>query len=79
MKIEVLGSKGCKKCSSLKDNIEKTVENLGLSREVEVEKVEDVSKLASKGIMETPAVLVDGELKFKGYVPDENEIRGILE
>lgn len=79
MKIEVLGASGCKRCSNLKDDIERTVEDMGLSDEVQVEKVDDFSELANRGIMETPAVVVDGELKFKGRVPDKKEIRGILE
>ncbi len=79
MKIEVLGAEGCKRCSNLKDDIEKAVEDMGLSDEVQVEKVDDMSELANRGIMETPAVVADGELKFKGRVPNENEIRGILE
>lgn len=79
MKIEVLGASGCKKCSKLKEDIQKIVKDMNLSDEVEVEKVDDMEELASRGIMDTPALIVDGELKVKGRAPDEKEIRGILE
>jgi small redox-active disulfide protein 2 len=78
MKIEVYGSEGCKKCSKLKDNIENMVNELGLSKKVDVQKVEGPVELAKKGIMSTPAVAVDGEVKYKGKVPSDKEIKKLL-
>lgn len=78
MKIEVYGSEGCKKCSKLKDNIENMVNELGFSNKVDVQKVEDPVELAKKGIMSTPAVAVDGEVKYKGKVPSDKEIKELL-
>lgn len=78
MKIEVYGSSGCRKCTKLKDDIKKIVKKQGLENSVDVEKVEDPVELAKKGIMSTPAVAVDGEVRIKGRVPDEKEILEML-
>ncbi len=76
MKVEVYGSSGCKKCSKLKDDIQDIVDEM--NKEIEVVKVEDPVKLAEKGIMSTPAVAVDGEVKVKGRVPSNAEIKKFL-
>ena len=76
MKVEVYGSSGCKKCSKLKDDIQDIVDEM--NKEIEVVKVEDPVKLAEKGIMSTPAVAVDGEIKAKGRVPSSEEIKKFL-
>ena len=73
IKIEVFGSTGCAKCDKLKEDIEGIIEEKNLS-DVSVEKVEDISELAERGIMSTPAVAVDGEIKFKGRIPGKKEI-----
>lgn len=74
MEIKVYGSSGCKKCSKLKKKIEKIVEREG-REDIEVIKVEDMMELAQKGIMSTPAVSVDDEVKFAGQAPTEEEIK----
>ncbi len=76
MKVEVYGSSGCKKCSKLKDGIQEIVNKM--DKEIEVVKVEDPVKLAEKGIMSTPAVAVDGDVKAKGRVPSNEEIKKFL-
>lgn len=76
MKVEVYGSSGCKKCSKLKDDIQEIVNKM--DKEIEVVKVEDPVKLAERGIMSTPAVAVDGEVKAKGRVPSTEEIKKFL-
>lgn len=78
MKIEILGSEGCSTCKNLKQNIEDIVEEESKEKEIEVEKVTDPAKFASYGVMSTPALVADGEVKFKGTVPSEDEIRGVL-
>lgn len=72
MKIEVLGT-GCSKCKKTKEVIEKVLKNDGI--EAEVVKIEDIEKILNYGVMVTPAVVVDGEVKLVGKVPDEKEIR----
>ncbi len=72
MKIEILGT-GCSKCKKTKEVIEKVLKNDGI--EAEVVKIEDVEKILNYGVMITPAVVIDGEVKIVGKVPDEKEIR----
>lgn len=72
MKIEILGS-GCSKCKKTKEVIEKVLKNEGV--EAEVVKIEDVEKILNYGVMITPGVVIDGEVKLVGKVPDEKEIR----
>ncbi|ADI73879.1 redox-active disulfide protein 2 [Methanohalobium evestigatum Z-7303] len=79
MKIEVLGASGCSTCSKLKENIEKIVSEMGKSSEVEIVKIEDPVEIAKRGIMKTPVVVADGEVKFKGKVPSDDEIKEFLQ
>jgi len=72
MKIEILGT-GCAKCKKTKENIEKVLKETGV--EAEVLKVEDFETILKYGVMVTPAVVIDGEVKLAGKVPDEKEIR----
>jgi small redox-active disulfide protein 2 len=72
MKIEILGT-GCAKCKKTKEIIEKVLKETGV--EAEVVKVEDVEKILNYGVMVTPAVVVDGDLKTVGKAPDEKEVR----
>ncbi|TAJ44069.1 thioredoxin family protein [Methanofollis fontis] len=76
MKIEVLGT-GCMKCRRLAKNVEKAVAELGIP--AEIEKVEDITAIMDRGVMLTPALIVDGELKVSGRVADVKEIREILQ
>ncbi|NTV79095.1 MAG: thioredoxin family protein [Clostridiales bacterium] len=72
MKIEILGT-GCSKCKKTKELIDKVVKQTGA--DAEVVKVEDIEKIMNYGVMVTPAVAVDGEVKLAGKVPDEKEIK----
>lgn len=78
MKVEILGSSGCSTCESLKQDVERIVKDMGEEGDIEVEKVEDPAKFASYGVMSTPALVVDSEVKFRGTVPSEREIRDVL-
>ena len=75
MEIKVLGS-GCAKCKSTYEMIEKIVKENQL--DATLSKVEDIVELLNYGIMTTPAIVVDGEVKLKGHVPTESEIKKIL-
>jgi small redox-active disulfide protein 2 len=75
MKIEVLGT-GCAKCKTLYENVKKAVEMSG--KEAEVVKVEDIPSIMKYGVMSTPALVVDGVVKFSGKVPGADEIMGML-
>ena len=75
MEIKVLGS-GCAKCKTTYEMIEKIVKENQL--DATLSKVEDIVELLNYGIMTTPAIVVDGEVKLKGHVPTESEIKMIL-
>jgi len=75
MKIEVLGT-GCMKCKRLAKNVEQAVRELGVS--ADIQKVEDIAAIMDRGVMLTPALIVDGELKVSGRVADVAEIKRIL-
>ncbi len=75
-KIEVLGT-GCPKCQKTAKVIKKEIAETGL--EAEVVKVEDLDEIVNRGVMITPAVMVDGELKCKGKVPGSEEIKSWFE
>lgn len=75
MKIEVLGT-GCMKCKRQLKNVEKAVSELGI--DAEIIKVEDIVAIMDRGIMLTPAIIVDGELKVSGRVADVSEIKEII-
>jgi len=72
MKIEILGT-GCSKCNKTKEVIEKVLKSTGVK--AEVIKVEDIETILKYGVMITPAVVVDGDVKIAGKVPDEKEVR----
>ncbi len=75
MKIEVLGT-GCSKCKTLYENAKKAVEESG--EHAEIIKVEEIPKIMAYGVMSTPALVVDGHVKFSGKVASVAEIMGIL-
>ena len=74
--VQVLGT-GCAKCTKLKEDVEVAVAELGI--EAKVEKVEDIMKITEFGVMMTPALVVDGEVKVSGKVPSAEEIKGYLQ
>jgi small redox-active disulfide protein 2 len=74
-KIQILGS-GCAKCRQLTAIAEQAAQDLGLR--YELEKVTDVTRYAEFGVMFTPALVVDGDLKLSGKVPSLDEARRLL-
>ncbi len=75
MKIEVLGT-GCAKCTTLYENTKKALEESGKS--AEVVKVQDIPTIMKYGVMSTPALVIDGKVKFSGKVASVGEIKGML-
>jgi len=75
MKIEVLGT-GCAKCKRLYENTKIALEENGKS--AEVVKVEDIPSIMKYGVMCTPALVIDGQVKFSGKVASVGEIKGML-
>jgi small redox-active disulfide protein 2 len=75
MKIEVLGI-GCPKCHKTKENIEAALSET--RKEAEVVEVKDLKAIADYGVMLTPAVVVDGDVKIVGKVPSVADIKALL-
>ena len=75
MKIEILGV-GCAKCHKLEELVRETVKAQGLS--ADISKVEDIKKIMSYGVMTTPALVVDGEVKVAGKLPSSEDIKKLL-
>jgi small redox-active disulfide protein 2 len=76
MKIEILGT-GCAKCRKLETNVREAVAELG--SDAQVEKVEDLAAITGYGVMMTPALAIDGEVKVMGKVPAVAEIKSLID
>ena len=74
-KVQILGP-GCPKCKSLAANAEAAAKALGI--EYEIEKVTDLQEIVKFGVMLTPALVVDGEVKLVGKVADVEQIKDLL-
>lgn len=75
MEIKILGT-GCGKCKTTYAVIEKVINENNIP--ATITKVEDIMEIINYNILATPAVVVDGVLKIKGYVPSEREIKELL-
>jgi small redox-active disulfide protein 2 len=74
-KIQILGT-GCAKCNRLQENAEAAAKELGI--DYELEKVNDIEKIMSFGVMSTPALAVDGVVKAAGKLLTPDEIKEFL-
>ena len=74
-KLQILGP-GCPKCVELAKRTEEAAKAAG--GDFEVEKISDLSKIMAFGVMMTPALVVDGEVKVVGQVPSVEEIKKII-
>lgn len=72
MKIEILGM-GCPKCKKTVANAEQAVRELGI--DAEIVKVEKIDEIMKYGVMMTPALVVDGEVKCAGKIPAVEEVK----
>jgi len=73
--LQILGP-GCPKCKKFKENVEAAIEELGI--DAQIEKVTDIMQITSFGVMTTPALVVDGEVKVVGKVASVDEIKEFL-
>lgn len=74
-KIQILGT-GCPKCKTLMANTEEAVKELGA--ECEIEKVTDINEIMKFGVMMTPGLAIDGEVKSSGKVLSTEDIIKLL-
>jgi small redox-active disulfide protein 2 len=75
MKVQILGT-GCPKCKKLAEHAESAVRELGV--DAEVVKITDINEIVSFGVLATPALAVDGEVKVSGRLASVKEIKEFL-
>ena len=76
MQLLILGT-GCAKCAKLYEAKEQAAQSLGL--QYELEKVTDLKQIMAFGVMTTPALVVNGQVKVSGKVPSVDEIKTMLQ
>ena len=75
MKIEILGT-GCARCFALERAVIEAADALGL--DCQIEHVSDLDRIAGYGVLMTPALVIDGEVKLVGRVPGVAELKTLL-
>lgn len=75
-KIQILGT-GCPKCKKLFEISQQAVKEAAI--DAEVSKVEDINEILTFGVMMTPALVVDGEVKAVGRIPAMNELKSLIQ
>ena len=76
MVIKILGT-GCASCQKLEALAKKAVDELGIA--AEVVKVTDIADIMAFGIMSTPGLVLDDEVKVAGRVPSYDDVKKILQ
>ena len=75
MEIKVLGS-GCSRCHKALEMVEKVAKEQGVDAQVEY--VTDIERVMAYNVMSMPAIVVDGEVRLKGAVPTEADVKKML-
>lgn len=75
MKIQILGT-GCAKCKLLEKNAREAVQELGIS--AEIEKVTNIDDIMAMGVMMTPALAIDDDVKVVGKVVTKDHIKELI-
>lgn len=73
--VKILGT-GCPKCQKLFDITQKAVQETGV--ECQIEKITDIQKIITFGVMMTPALVIDGQVKISGKIPSLDELKKML-
>jgi small redox-active disulfide protein 2 len=72
MEIKVLGP-GCPRCQQTEKIVKEAVAEAGV--DAQVEKITDIMKIMTFGVISTPAVVVDGQVKSSGKIPKKEEVK----
>lgn len=75
MEIKILGT-GCAKCRKLEEMIKEVVQETNL--DASVMKITDIKEIAKAGVMLTPGLMIDGDVKFCGKLPSKGELAKII-
>ncbi|MFA6008120.1 MAG: thioredoxin family protein [Candidatus Shapirobacteria bacterium] len=76
MKVQILGS-GCPKCKLLEQHAREAVAELGI--QADIEKVTDIDAIMEMGVMMTPALAIDGDVKSVGRVLTKEQVASYLQ
>jgi len=76
MEIKVLGT-GCSNCKTLEKTVITALAEMNIT--ADVEKVEDIQKIISYGIMRTPGLVINGKVVLSGRLPSLKEVKEIIE
>ncbi|MGV1098400.1 thioredoxin family protein [Thiovibrio sp. JS02] len=71
IEIKILGP-GCKKCGQVEDLVRQVAEQYGIP--AQVEKIASMDKIAEYGVVSTPAVVIGGDVKCAGRIPEAQEL-----
>lgn len=74
-KLQILGT-GCPKCTKLAEMTEAAAKEVGI--DYELEKVTDIQRIVEFGVMTTPALVVDGQIRVAGRLPGTAELAAML-
>jgi len=76
MQIEILGP-GCPRCANVEANVKKAL--LELKKEAEIVKITDINTMIEKGVIQTPALIVNGKIIVQGKIPTVEQIKEIIQ
>jgi len=76
MRLEVLGT-GCAKCNALETAVRAAADKLGV--DYTLEHVKDILRITEYGVMVTPALVIDGQVKVTGKIPSEADLAKLLQ
>jgi len=76
--VELLESNFCPKCATVKEKVIKVAEEMGIEVRM-LDPIEDADRIIELGVLTSPAVIVNGKVKFAGVIPTEEKIRQAIE
>ncbi len=75
MKIEVAGP-GCPRCGATADNVSRALKELGL--DAAVEKITDINAMIDRGVLQSPALILDGKIVIQGKIPTVEQVKQFI-
>ena len=78
MVVELVESNFCPKCAAVKERVEKVAREMGVEVRL-LDPIDDADRIVELGILTSPAVVVNGKVKFAGVIPTEEKIRQAIE
>ncbi len=75
MKIEVAGP-GCPRCGATAENVARALKELGL--EAAVEKITDIDEMVDRGVLQSPALIIDGKIVAQGRIPTVDQVKQLI-